>query len=311
MARARNRAIRSPRQAGRLTHAMMRLLKEPLLHFLVLGAALFGLFNLVGKKEAEEPARIVVSTARIETLANGFARTWQRPPSADELRGLVDDYIRDEVFYREGRALGLDRDDTVIRRRLRQKMEFVVEDMAAAEPSDAELAAYLASNAERFRSEDRLTFRHVYLSTARADALQRDAQSVAAKLADINLETDVAALGDRFLLGDEFRDMPRGDAGRTFGERFADQLFKQEQGRWQGPVASTYGLHFVLVSGRTQREVLPLDAVRPAVRREWMHARRLEAEAALYRTLRARYQVVVEEPPAARANGKEAAGAVR
>ena len=159
---------------------MTRLLKEPLLHFLVLGAALFGLFSLVGSKEAE-PAKIVVSAARIENLANGFARTWQRPPSAEELRGLVEDYIRDEVFYREGKALGLDRDDIVIRRRLRQKLEFVAEDMAVAEPSDEQLAAYLTSNAERFRSEDRLTFNHVYLSVARRDALQRDAESVAAQ----------------------------------------------------------------------------------------------------------------------------------
>jgi hypothetical protein len=111
-----------------------RLLKEPLLHFLVLGAALFGLFGLVSNKDGEQVATIVVSAARIENLANGFARTWQRPPSAEELRGLIDDHIRDEVFYREGKALGLDRDDIVIRRRLRQKLEFVAEDMGGRGP---------------------------------------------------------------------------------------------------------------------------------------------------------------------------------
>jgi hypothetical protein len=146
---------------------MKRLLTEPLLHFLVLGAALFGLFGLVGKKDAEQPAKIVVSGASIENLANNFARTWQRPPSADELRGLVDDYIHDEVFYREGKILGLDRDDIIIRRRLRQKLEFMAEDMSVAEPTDEQLAAYMAANSERFRSEDRVTFSHVYLSAAR------------------------------------------------------------------------------------------------------------------------------------------------
>ena len=209
------------------------------------------------------------------------------------------------MFYREGKALGLDRDDIVIRRRLRQKMEFVAEDMAVAEPNDGELAAYLASNAERFRSEDRLTFSHVYLSAARREALERDAESVAAKLASANAETDAAALGDHFLLGEEFRAMPRSDVARTFGERFAEQLFNLEQGRWQGPVASSYGLHFVLVSERTQGGLLPLDAVRPAVRREWMNARRMEAEQKLYRTLRERYEIVVEAPPAERATRKE------
>ena len=141
--------------------------------------------------------------------------------------------------------------------------------------------------------------------------MERDAQSVAAKLASLNAETDAAALGDHFLLGDEFRDRPRSDVARTFGDRFAEQLFNLEQGRWQGPVASSYGLHFVRVSERTQGAVPPLDAVRPAVRREWMHARRLEAETALYRTLRERYEVVVEEPPAERTGRDEPAGAAR
>jgi hypothetical protein len=276
-----------------------RLLQEPLLHFLVLGAALFGLFNLVGKKETEQPATIVVSAARIENLANGFARTWQRPPTAQELHGLIDDHIRDEVFYREGKALALDRDDIVIRRRLRQKMEFMAEDMGVGEPSDEQLTAYLTSNAERFRTEDRLTFSHVYLSVARRGALERDAEAVAAKLANENGETDAAALGDHFLLGDAFRAMPRSDVARTFGERFAEQLFELEQGRWQGPIASGYGLHFVLVGERTPGDLPPLDVVRQAVRRELMNERRIEAQEKLYRTLRERYEIVVEAPPTA------------
>lgn len=274
---------------------MTRLLKEPLLHFLVLGAALFGLFHLVGKKEAE-PDKIVVSAARIENLASGFTRTRQRAPSAEELRGLIEDYIRDEVFYREGKVAGLDRDDTVVRRRLRQKLEFMADDTAAAEPSDEQLTAYLAANAERFSIEDRLTFRHVYLSASRRDALEGDAKSVATKLADINADTDAETLGDPFLLGDEFRDMTRGDVVRAFGERFAEQLVDLEQGRWRGPVTSGYGMHFVRVSERAQGNVPPLDSIRAAVRREWMSARRQEAEANLYRTLRDRYQVVVEVP---------------
>ena len=289
---------------------MKRLLTEPLLHFLVLGAALFGLLNMVGKKPLE-PAKIVVSEARIENLANSFARTWQRPPSPQELIALIDDYIRDEVFYREGKALGLDRDDIVIRRRLRQKMEFVAEDMGVEEPSDEQLAAYLASNAERFRSEDRFSFSHVYLSASRRDALESNTKAVAAKLADMNGESDAAALGDHFLLGSEFSDMTRSDVSRTFGERFAEEFFKLEQGSWQGPIASAYGLHFIHVSAHAPGGLLPLDDVRTAVRREWLNARRLEAEASLYRTLRARYEIVVEEPSAERAKDKEALGAVR
>lgn len=284
---------------------MKRLLTEPLLHFLVLGAALFGLFNLVGKKDAEQPARIVVSAAQIENLANGFARTWQRAPSPDELRGLVDDYIKDEVFYREGKALGLDRDDIVVRRRLRQKMEFVAEDMGVTEPSDEQLTTYLASNSEKFRFEDRLTFSQVYLSTARREALERDAQSIAAKLANVD-DADATALGDPFLRGDKFRDMRPSDIANSFGRQFAERIAKLEHGRWQGPVASSYGLHFVLITDYTPGKLPPLDAIRQAVRREWMNARRLEAEASLYRTLRERYQIVVETPSDQRATSKDA-----
>ncbi len=177
-----------------------------MLHFLVLGAILFGLFSLVGKKDAEAPAKIVVSASRIANLADGFARTWRRPPTEQELQGLIEDYIRDEVFYREGRAAGLDRDDVVIRRRVRQKMEFLAEDMAAAEPSDEQLAAYLASNPERFRTEDRLTFHHVFLSaTRRGSALDGDAKQIATTLARASAAVDTAAIGDPFLLGEEFR----------------------------------------------------------------------------------------------------------
>ena len=122
------------------------LLREPLLQFLVLGAALFGLFHLVDKRRAETPTRIVASSARVANLADSFARTWQRPPSREELQGLVDDYIRDEVFYREGRAEGVDRDEVIIRRRVRQKMEFLAEDLSGPEPSEEQLAAYLKSN---------------------------------------------------------------------------------------------------------------------------------------------------------------------
>jgi hypothetical protein len=273
-------------------------LREPLLHFLVLGAALFGLFSLVDKNNSEAPAKIVVSASRIATLADGFARTWRRRPTEQELQGLVEDYIRDEVFYREGRAAGLDRDDVVIRRRVRQKMEFLAEDMAAAEPNDEQLAAYLASNSERFRTEDRLTFRQVFLSaTRRGSALDGDAKQIADMLVRTNTPEDMAALGDPFLLGEEFHAMSQGDVARTFGDGFAKRLSAIEPGRWQGPIPSSFGVHFVFVDERAKGSLPPLESVREAVQREWLNARRIEAEQKLYRTLRDRYQIVVEAPP--------------
>ena len=275
------------------------LLREPLFQFLVLGAALFGLFHLVDRKKAETPERIVISSARIANLADGFARTWQRPPGKEELQGLVDDYIRDEVFYREGRAAGLDRDDVIIRRRVRQKMEFSAEDASVPEPSGAQLAAYLEANPERFRAEDHLTFHQVFLSTTRrAATIDRDSKHVADVLAHADAAVDTTALGDPFLLGEEFRAVSPNEVASVFGDGFAKRISVIEPGRWQGPIPSSFGQHFVYVSERIPGGLPPLDAVRQAVRREWSNARRLEAEQKLYASLRERYEIVVEMPPA-------------
>ena len=224
-----------------------------MLHFLVLGAALFGLFSMVGKKDAEAPAKIVISESRIANLADRFARTWRRPPTEQELQGLVEDYIREEIFYREGRAAGLDRDDLIIRRRVRQKMEFLAEDSAAAEATEEQLAAYLASNPERFRTEDRFTFQHVFLSaTRRGGALDGDAKQIADALARTTATADAAAMGDPFLLGEEFRAMPQSEVARTFGEGFAQKLSEVEPGAWRGPIPSSFGVHFVFINERTE-----------------------------------------------------------
>ena len=148
----------------------------------------------------------MISSARIANLADGFARTWQRPPGTEELQGLVDDYIRDEVFYREGRAAGLDRDDVIIRRRVRQKMEFSAEDASVPEPSEAQLAAYLEANPERFKTEDHFTFRQVFLSaTRRAATIDGDSKQVANALAGADAAMDATALGDPSCSGRNFR----------------------------------------------------------------------------------------------------------
>ena len=281
------------------------LLKEPLFQFLVLGAALFGFFHLVGDKKPDAPERIVVSSARINNLADGFARTWRRPPGKEELQGLIDDYIRDEVFYREGRAAGLDRDDVIIRRRVRQKMEFFAEDASVPEPGEAQLAPYLESNPERFKTEDRFTFHHVFLSaTRRGAAIDRDSQQVSSILALAETTMDITEIGDPFLLGEEFQAVSQTEVAGIFGDAFAKRMSVIEQGRWQGPISSSFGQHFVYISERIQGGAPPLDAIRDAVRREWSNARRLEAEQKLYSSLREHYEIVVEQLPATSAQAE-------
>src|SRR6476659_3404233 len=155
----------------------MKALREPLLHFLLLGATIFGAYRLLSDARATRPGSIVVTEGRIEALVAAFTRTWQRPPTASEREGLIREYIREEVYVREAITLGLDQDDVVIRRRLRQKLEFVSEDLSSqADPTDGQLRAYLNAHQDAFRVEPHFTFRQVFLDPQRrGDKLSRDA----------------------------------------------------------------------------------------------------------------------------------------
>ena len=272
-------------------------LQQPLLHFALLGAALFGLYGLVGKETKNPPDKIVISSARMANLADGFARIWRRQPTQEELDNLVADDIRDEVFYREGRAAGLDRDDVIIRRRVRQKMEFLAENMSAPDPTEEQLASYLASNPERFRTSDRITFRQIFLSAKRGNTIENDSQEIVKVLTGADATADVATLGDPFLLGDDFKDLPQNEVASMFSEDFSKRIAVLNNGRWHGPIPSSFGQHFLFISERIPGSVPPLDNVRQAVRREWENARRVEAEQKLYASLRERYEIVIEKSP--------------
>ncbi len=276
---------------------MKRIIKEPLLHFLLLGAGLFIAFGVMQKPgNREGSGSIVVTMGQVENLAATFAKTWQRPPTPQELAGLVRNYVREEVFYREAIALGLDKDDTVIRRRLSQKMEFVSEDIAAqAEPSDTELTAYLEAHPDSYRVEPRFTFRQVYLNPARhGEHLARDATQLLAQLNRAGAEADATQFGDPWLLEHQFAAESATDIGKQFGEQFAAELLELTPGQWQGPVESGYGVHLVCVSERTEGRVPPLAEVRDAVRRDWDNARRLEMNDKFYQELLKRYTVTIE-----------------
>ena len=276
---------------------MNRILKEPLLHFLLLGAGLFVVYGMRQAPGADgDSGKIVVTMGQIEHLAAGFAKTWQRPPTPDELAGLVRDRVREEVYCREAKALGLDQDDAVIRRRLRQKMEFISEDIAAqAEPTDAELNAYLQAHPDSFRVDPRFTFRQVYLNPGtHGRNLASDAARLLARLNRAGADADVAHLGDPLMLDQEFSAASAREVGNQFGERFAARLPELTPGEWQGPVESGYGVHLVLVSERIEGRLPALAEVRDAVQREWSNTRRLEANDAFYGELLKRYTVTIE-----------------
>jgi parvulin-like peptidyl-prolyl isomerase len=285
------------------------LLREPLVHFLLLGAALFALDAWFRPPpDAAAGGEVVVSEARIRNLAQNFRRTWQRPPTRTELDGLVQDYVREEVLYREALALGLDRDDTVVRRRLRQKMDFISEEAAAlATPTDQQLAEYLAAHADQFQVAPRATFSQVYLDPRqRAKTLDADAKRLLAELNRAGSSAQPEKLSDRLmLLESHYTDVSQVEVARIFGAAFADALFKEPTGRWLGPIESGYGAHLVHLESKTPGGTAALADVRPIVEREWQNARRKELGEAFYERLRAKYRVTVKMPDATRSDSSK------
>jgi parvulin-like peptidyl-prolyl cis-trans isomerase-like protein len=277
---------------------MKKILYEPLLHFLLLGAAIFVAYGLVSKRISDEPGKIVISQGQIASIVVGFTRTWQRPPTSEELEGLIRDRVREEVYCREALALGLDKDDIIICRRLRQKMEFVTDDVVArAQPTDEELNAYLQAHPDPFRVQRQCTFSQVYLNPEKhGENLARDTAQLLAQLNQAGGKADVSALGDSFLLEHTFAAAPGSEIAKQFGEKFAAQLDELAPGQWQGPVESGYGVHLVFVSERTEGRLPALAEVRDAVCREWVNARRLEANEKLYKAMLKRYVVTIERP---------------
>jgi hypothetical protein len=270
----------------------IRWLREPLVHFLALGGLLFLAFHW-GSDGGPAASRIVVTPGRVEAMASGFARVWQRPPTEPELKGLIDDYIREEIATREAQTLGLDQDDTIIRRRLRQKLEFLVEDaIDTGAPTDAELQAWLEHHAEEFRPEPQVGFAQVYFDPARHEESPED--DLSTLLARLSSATDIESLGDALMVPHHFEAATRSEIARIFGEEFASEVLKVEPGRWTGPVRSGYGLHLVRVHRRDDGHVPTLAAVRPQVEREFVAARRKRELNAMYQRLLERYQVVVE-----------------
>jgi len=289
-----------------------KIVREPLVHFLILGALLLFASNLINKRTSGDTRKIVITPGQVEHLEDTFARAHQRPPDPDELKGLIRDYVREEVYYREALALGLDRDDAPIRQRLRQKMEFISEDVAAqAEPTGEQLRSYLSDHPEKFRIDKHFTFTQVYLDRARhGRRLNSDAQQMLAQLNKSGPSADVSNMGDPFLLEGNTENVSSRDVAREYGEKFAASLAEFPTGKWAGPVESGMGMHLVCVTNRTDGRLPQFDEVREAVRREWANDYRLESNRKFYEALLNRYTVTVELPPPP-ADTKIPAAAVR
>lgn len=273
------------------------LIAEPLLHFLVIGVAIFALYQWQRPATQLADNEIVVTAAETAQLLSGFERTWQRPPTDRELNGVIENFVRDEIYYREGRALGLDQDDIVVRRRLRQKLEFILEDVAVqVEPTDEQLAAFMVESAEKYMFEPRFSFRQVYLNPEVRRA-QLDSE-IKRLLAQLNAEKaagfNPASLSDSSLLPGHVNRWTGSAVAGNFGKKFLAGLEGGDHGSWFGPVESQLGSHLVLLQEHQQGRLPELSEIKESVRNDWLRQRRDDYADKAYREVRERYQVTIE-----------------
>ena len=274
---------------------MLQILKEPLLHFAVLGIGLFALYRVVTGGAPSAADEIVVDAPLIAVLVEQFERSWRRPPTAAELDGLVESYVIDEVLYREGLALGLDRDDPVIRSRVRLKME-VIGDGPETEIAEAELQAWLDAYPDRYATPARYDMRQVFFAPDEHAAPHDTALASALRDLQREPEGDAGALGDQTLLPAVLSDVTEKDVASQFGDELAAALRRAPRDQWFGPVTSAYGEHLLRVEEREPAKAAVLVDVRDAVEADVRYARDQAARDALHARLRARYAVRIEKP---------------
>ena len=273
---------------------MTRWLKEPLVQFLLIGVAIFGLNAvLMDRDERTGDHEIRVTQGRIQSLIETFRRQWSRPPSQDELNGLVNDFVREEALMREAMALGLDHDDVIVRRRLAQKMEFLAEDAASVmEPTDLDLRTYLVEHPQVFFVSPRYTFNQIALDPAEQDSASARKLALALNAGRVDPQQKNAIR----MLDVHQEDVSAKDVTAQFGTEFTARLEELPLGRWEGPITSGYGMHLVRVEMRVPGSAPRFEEVRDEVAAEWSAAKRQEMQAAQVRELLARYTVTIEAP---------------
>ena len=279
-----------------------RWLREPLLHFLLIGVVLFAAYSYInrGRTGTQSPKQIVLSLDELRTMMTYFESQWHRSPTPEEFQAMVEDKIKEEVLYREGLVMGLDKDDTIVKRRMAQKVQFLSEDVATAhEPSTAELKAWFEKNTDKFALPSRYTFRHVYFSPdKRGTNAHEDAEKALARITgqpeDSPLITPVA---DRFMFQDYYGDRTPSAIAKEFGPQFAVALEKLKPGSWQGPIESGYGWHLVFVDTVIPGRIPAFEEVESEVRTAWLGEQKAQAREKAYKSLRSKYTVLLPAPP--------------
>jgi len=281
---------------------MKRCLREPLLHFLLMGLVLFGVYAYINRGRAliESPRQIVLSLDELRTMTAYFESQWHRPPTPQEFQAMVEDKIKEEVLYREGLVMGLDKGDTIVKRRMAQKVQFLAEDVAAAhEPSTAELKGWFEKNTDKFALPSRYSFRPVYFSPdKRGTNAHDDAARALARIArQPEDSTMIVSVADRFMFQDYYADRTPSAIAIEFGPQFAVALEKLEPASWQGPIESGFGWHLVFVDSVIPDRIPAFEEVESEVKTAWLGEQKAQAREKAYQSLRSKYTVLLPAPP--------------
>jgi hypothetical protein len=294
----------SPAQSGansQVSTVLKRWLREPLLHFLLLGLLLFAAHAYLqnGRGGVEPSRQIALTLDDLRLMETYFESQWHRQPTPAEFQALVEDKIREEVLYREALAMGLDKDDTIVERRMAQKMQFLAEDVATAhEPTTTELKTWFEKNSDKFALPSRISFRHLYFSPDRRGKIaKQDAAKALAKIAGQPEDSKLAASqADPFMFQDYYGDRAPSAVAKEFGPAFAVALEKVKPGSWQGPIESGYGWHLVFIDSVVSGRVPSFEEIEPDVKTAWLGEQKASAWQKAYSEMRARYTVLLPGP---------------
>ena len=278
----------------------MKILREPLVQFFFIGALIYLLYGVFAEPVAEETDKtIVVSAGELEWMNASWQKRWNRPPTAEEFDGLVQQYIKETVLYREALTMGLNKHDQIIRRRLAQKLEFLAKDLVAlTPPTEEELQTYFNEHMSFYQEPARFTFTQVFIDPdKRGDATLADAEKIkAALIAQGDAVENAGELGDDLMLQNYYPENDKADIQRLFGSGFAESVTELSPGQWHGPVLSGYGVHLVYVHSIIEPPAPDFTEVRERVTLDWETARGIELNQKFYTSLRDQYTIIIEQP---------------
>ncbi len=281
-----------------------RLLTEPLIQFLVIGACIYGAYALFGEPQEDfRDTTIRVDSNRINAMISQWEKRWNRLPTRAEIDGLIQAYIREDVLYRQAVAMGLNEDDPITRRRMAQKLEFLTSDLSQMQkPQEGELEQYFTENAESYRDLDTISFIHVFIDPdKRGDTTLGDADEILAQLqAAGEPDAETIQVGDRLMLQNNFSSTTQLEIRRQLGSGFAEVVMELEPGQWHGPVLSGYGVHLVYVYEFVEAPLAVFADVQARVLDDWHAQKREQFNADFVKSLKSRYQIVIDELPADR-----------